>query len=165
MATKAVATFSLLSVMVLALVEVGSQSVEVLPLQPHKWPLQDCKLRNKKLPEERHQGDALHRWWHWQVLTGFGCRRQEVAAYLYNNFLGGTSPSRPLGSAVLEGIDFDIELGSTKYWANLARHLAAFSNKRKIKRFTYRLLLGVFKKTARPQKPVKPHRTKPIRMV
>ncbi|EOY23403.1 hypothetical protein QUC31_008246 [Theobroma cacao] len=52
---------------------------------------------------------------------------QRVAAYLYKNFLGGSSPSRPLGSAVLDGIDFDIELGSTNYWADLARYLAAYS--------------------------------------
>ncbi|XP_022774002.1 hevamine-A-like [Durio zibethinus] len=52
---------------------------------------------------------------------------KKVAAYLYNNFLGGTSASRPLGSAVLDGIDFDIELGSTKYWDDLARYLAAYS--------------------------------------
>ncbi|XVF09985.1 hypothetical protein REPUB_Repub07fG0145200 [Reevesia pubescens] len=52
---------------------------------------------------------------------------QKVAAYLYNNFLGGRSASRPLGSAVLDGIDFDIELGSTKYWDDLARYLAAYS--------------------------------------
>uniref|UniRef100_A0A5B7AYG1 chitinase n=1 Tax=Davidia involucrata TaxID=16924 RepID=A0A5B7AYG1_DAVIN len=43
-----------------------------------------------------------------------------VATYLWNNFLGGRSSSRPLGDAVLDGIDFDIELGSTKHWDDLA---------------------------------------------
>ncbi|XVF09983.1 hypothetical protein REPUB_Repub07fG0145000 [Reevesia pubescens] len=52
---------------------------------------------------------------------------KKVARYLYNNFLGGTSVSRPLGKAVLDGIDFNIELGSTKYWDDLARYLAAYS--------------------------------------
>ena len=52
---------------------------------------------------------------------------KRVATYLYNNFLGGRSPSRPLGSAVLDGIDFDIELGSTKHWDDLASYLAAYS--------------------------------------
>ncbi|OMO58756.1 hypothetical protein COLO4_34394 [Corchorus olitorius] len=52
---------------------------------------------------------------------------KKVADYLYNNFLGGKSASRPLGSAVLDGIDFDIELGSTKHWDDLARYLAAYS--------------------------------------
>ncbi|OMO67102.1 hypothetical protein COLO4_30223 [Corchorus olitorius] len=52
---------------------------------------------------------------------------KKVANYLYNNFLGGASPSRPLGNAVLDGIDFDIELGSTKYWDDLAQYLAAYS--------------------------------------
>jgi len=46
---------------------------------------------------------------------------REVAAYLWNNYLGGTSSSRPLGDAVLDGIDFDIELGGSKYWDSLAR--------------------------------------------
>ncbi|XVE58434.1 hypothetical protein DITRI_Ditri04bG0169300 [Diplodiscus trichospermus] len=52
---------------------------------------------------------------------------KKVAAYLYNNFLGGSSSSRPLGSAVLDGIDFDMELGSTEHWDDLARYLAAYS--------------------------------------
>ncbi|XVF09988.1 hypothetical protein REPUB_Repub07fG0145500 [Reevesia pubescens] len=54
---------------------------------------------------------------------------KNVADYLWNNFLGGKSSSRPLGDAVLDGIDFDIELGSTQYWDNLARYLSAYSNK------------------------------------
>ncbi|OMO58758.1 hypothetical protein COLO4_34396 [Corchorus olitorius] len=50
-----------------------------------------------------------------------------VATYLHNSFLGGVSTSRPLGNAVLDGIDFNIELCSTKYWDDLARYLAAYS--------------------------------------
>ncbi|KAJ0043415.1 hypothetical protein Pint_17616 [Pistacia integerrima] len=46
---------------------------------------------------------------------------KNVADYLWNTFLGGSSSSRPLGDAVLDGIDFDIESGSTKRWDNLAR--------------------------------------------
>ncbi|KAJ6941741.1 hevamine-A-like [Populus alba x Populus x berolinensis] len=38
---------------------------------------------------------------------------KQAATYLWNNFLGGHSSSRPLGPAVLDGIDFDIE-GGTK---------------------------------------------------
>ena len=53
---------------------------------------------------------------------------KNVADYLWNNFLGGQSPSRPLGDAVLDGIDFVIELGSTQYWDDLARYLSAYSN-------------------------------------
>ncbi|XP_062120282.1 hevamine-A-like [Humulus lupulus] len=52
---------------------------------------------------------------------------KNVADYLWNNFLGGTSTSRPLGDAVLDGIDFDIELGSNKYWEDLATNLKAYS--------------------------------------
>ncbi|GAB4826294.1 hypothetical protein Ancab_040357 [Ancistrocladus abbreviatus] len=54
---------------------------------------------------------------------------KQFAQYLWNNFLGGTSTSRPLGSAVLDGFDFDIELGSTLYWDDLARDLALYSLK------------------------------------
>ncbi|PHU04954.1 hypothetical protein BC332_25776 [Capsicum chinense] len=37
-----------------------------------------------------------------------------------NNFLGGKSSSRPLGDAILDGIDFDIKGGTNKHWDNLA---------------------------------------------
>lgn len=50
-----------------------------------------------------------------------------VADYLYNNFLGGESPERPLGAAVLDGVDFDIELGSTLHYDDLARFLSQYS--------------------------------------
>lgn len=53
---------------------------------------------------------------------------QSVADYLWNNFLSGTSSSRPLGDAVLDGIDFDIEAGSGQYWDDLARSLSAYSS-------------------------------------
>ncbi|KAI4319973.1 hypothetical protein MLD38_033503 [Melastoma candidum] len=52
---------------------------------------------------------------------------KSFADYLWNNFLGGTSSARPLGPAVLDGVDFDIELGSTRYYDNLARYLSAYS--------------------------------------
>lgn len=50
-----------------------------------------------------------------------------VSTYLWNNFLSGESSSRPLGDAILDGIDFDIELGSTKYWDVLVRNLKSYS--------------------------------------
>ncbi|KAM0931692.1 hypothetical protein ACQ4PT_000157 [Festuca glaucescens] len=51
---------------------------------------------------------------------------QEVAAYLWDNFLGGTgaAPPRPLGDAVLDGIDFDLEAPS-RYYDDLARNLTS----------------------------------------
>ncbi|XP_039115610.1 acidic endochitinase-like [Dioscorea cayenensis subsp. rotundata] len=52
---------------------------------------------------------------------------QQVADYLWNNFLGGSSSSRPLGDAVLDGIDFDIEGGTTQYWDVLAQKLSQYS--------------------------------------
>ncbi|OAY48394.1 acidic endochitinase [Manihot esculenta] len=56
----------------------------------------------------------------------------QVANYLWNNFLGGTSDSRPLGNAVLDGIDFDIEGGSDQFWDDLAKALNGFSQQRKV---------------------------------
>ncbi|CAA2934977.1 acidic endochitinase-like [Olea europaea subsp. europaea] len=46
---------------------------------------------------------------------------RDLATYLWNNFLGGKSSSRPLGNAVLDGIDFDIEGGTSQHWDELAR--------------------------------------------
>lgn len=48
---------------------------------------------------------------------------QEVATYLWNNFLGGTSNTRPFGPVVLDGIDFDIESGSGQNYDVLAKAL------------------------------------------
>ena len=48
-----------------------------------------------------------------------------VADYLWNNFLRGKSKSRPLGTAVLDGIDFDIEKGGPHY-DTLARRLSEY---------------------------------------
>uniref|UniRef100_Q7M1K0 chitinase n=1 Tax=Lagenaria siceraria TaxID=3668 RepID=Q7M1K0_LAGSI len=56
---------------------------------------------------------------------------KRFATYLYNNYLGGRSSARPLGDAVLDGIDFDIELGSTANWQYLARYLMGFSKPNK----------------------------------
>lgn len=56
---------------------------------------------------------------------------RQVATYLWNNFLGGHSSSRPLGDAVLDGIDFDIEGGTNQHWDDLARYLSGYSKKGK----------------------------------
>ncbi|KAJ7951243.1 acidic endochitinase-like [Quillaja saponaria] len=48
---------------------------------------------------------------------------RNLAEYIWNNFLGGQSNSRPLGDAVLDGVDFDIEAGEPHYEA-LARRLS-----------------------------------------
>ncbi|CAL9040135.1 unnamed protein product, partial [Musa banksii] len=39
---------------------------------------------------------------------------REVARYIYNSFLGGSSSNRPLGNAVLDGVDFDIDTPERK---------------------------------------------------
>lgn len=56
---------------------------------------------------------------------------KQVADYLWNNFLGGKSSTRPLGEAVLDGIDFDIEGGTTEHWDDLARYLSGYSSQGK----------------------------------
>ncbi|KAK7386969.1 hypothetical protein VNO78_27385 [Psophocarpus tetragonolobus] len=55
----------------------------------------------------------------------------QVARYLWNNFLWGRSLTRPLGPAVLDGIDFgidyDIEGESNKqYWRDIAKFLKEY---------------------------------------
>ncbi|KAM0917204.1 hypothetical protein ACQ4PT_009640 [Festuca glaucescens] len=52
-----------------------------------------------------------------------------VPRYLWDNYLGGTSTSRPLGDAVLDGVDFDIESGNSAHWDSLARYLKAYSRR------------------------------------
>ncbi|KAE8679539.1 Acidic endochitinase [Hibiscus syriacus] len=56
---------------------------------------------------------------------------RQVAIYLWNNFLGGTSSSRPLGDAILDGIDFDIEGGTNQHWDDLAKYLSGYSKRGK----------------------------------
>ncbi|XP_010911007.1 hevamine-A [Elaeis guineensis] len=56
---------------------------------------------------------------------------QNVANYLWDNFLGGSSSSRPLGDAVLDGIDFDIEATNGDFFDDLAEYLAQFSSQGK----------------------------------
>ncbi|XP_051117671.1 acidic endochitinase-like [Andrographis paniculata] len=56
---------------------------------------------------------------------------REVATYLWDNFLGGKSANRPLGKAVLDGIDFDIEGGTNLYWDDLARYLSNYGKRGK----------------------------------
>lgn len=56
---------------------------------------------------------------------------RQLATYIWNNFLGGQSSSRPLGEAVLDGVDFDIEGGTSQHWDELARFLSNYSKKGK----------------------------------
>ncbi|CAO2178692.1 unnamed protein product [Urochloa humidicola] len=53
---------------------------------------------------------------------------QGLAAYLWDNFLGGSVSAgarRPLGDAVLDGVDFDIESSGSRYYDDLARNLTS----------------------------------------
>ncbi|KAM7261052.1 hypothetical protein ACFE04_026527 [Oxalis oulophora] len=56
---------------------------------------------------------------------------RQVATYLWNNYLGGQSSNRPLGDAVLDGVDFDIEGGTNQHWNELANFLSGYSKKGK----------------------------------
>ncbi|CAJ1953004.1 unnamed protein product [Sphenostylis stenocarpa] len=56
----------------------------------------------------------------------------QLATYLWNNFLGGQSDSRPLGDAILDGIDFDIESGGGEHWDELVKALNDLSSQRKV---------------------------------
>ncbi|KAK7285837.1 hypothetical protein RJT34_20619 [Clitoria ternatea] len=56
---------------------------------------------------------------------------RQFATYLWNNFLRGHSSTRPLGDAVLDGIDFDIEGGTNQHWDELAKYLSGYSNQGK----------------------------------
>ncbi|KAL8049536.1 hypothetical protein ABFX02_06G025900 [Erythranthe guttata] len=56
---------------------------------------------------------------------------RDFSLYLWHNFLGGGggSAARPLGDAVLDGIDFDIELGTPLYYDDLVKFLKWFSRR------------------------------------
>ncbi|KAL8062801.1 hypothetical protein ABFX02_02G170800 [Erythranthe guttata] len=54
---------------------------------------------------------------------------RQLATYLWNNFLAGKSPNRPLGEAVLDGIDFDIEGGTGQHYGELASYLSSYSKR------------------------------------
>lgn len=47
----------------------------------------------------------------------------DLAEYIWNHYLGGESDSRPLGPAEVDGIDLDIEQGSSAYYAHFVRTL------------------------------------------
>jgi chitinase len=53
----------------------------------------------------------------------------QLAQYIWDNFLGGTSDKRPLGDAVLDGVDFNIEGGNPDYYGALAAYLKSFGSK------------------------------------
>ncbi|KAJ1964399.1 Chitinase 2 [Dipsacomyces acuminosporus] len=67
---------------------------------------------------------------------GFGsdAEGQSYADTVWNMFLGGSSSQRPFDDAVLDGVDLDIEGGSTAgyaaYIAGLRRHFSANASKR-----------------------------------
>ncbi|PHT48304.1 Acidic endochitinase [Capsicum baccatum] len=65
-------------------------------------------------------------------VRGLLAARMNVVNYLWNNYIGGQSNSCPLGNAILDGIDFNIEGGTTQYWDELARAFSGFSQRKKV---------------------------------
>uniref|UniRef100_N1QR71 chitinase n=1 Tax=Aegilops tauschii TaxID=37682 RepID=N1QR71_AEGTA len=78
--------------------------------------IKSCQGRGVKVLLSIGGGDGSY------GLSSPGDARQ-VALYLWNNYLGGASSSVPLGDVVLDGINFDIEQGSAKFWNDLATDL------------------------------------------
>ncbi|KAL3686099.1 hypothetical protein R1sor_004121 [Riccia sorocarpa] len=67
---------------------------------------------------------------------GFNSSRdaQNVAKYLWDNYLGGSSNSSPMGAVKLDGIDLDIELGGgLQYYSDLITSLRRIAHKRNYK--------------------------------
>ena len=56
---------------------------------------------------------------------------KQIATYLWNNFLGGSSSTRQLGDAVSDGIEFDIEGGTTEHWDDLANYPPKYTSEGK----------------------------------
>ncbi|KAL2654211.1 hypothetical protein R1flu_022339 [Riccia fluitans] len=48
---------------------------------------------------------------------------ENVAHYLWDNYLGGSSDSSPMGAVKLDGIDLDIEMGGSEYYTDLISSL------------------------------------------
>ncbi|GLJ32422.1 hypothetical protein SUGI_0652390 [Cryptomeria japonica] len=57
---------------------------------------------------------------------------QNVASYLWDNYLGGHSNSRPLGDVVLDGIDLGIEGGTTEHWVSLVMYIMGYRGGKKV---------------------------------
>ncbi|KAG6846966.1 hypothetical protein H0H93_010853 [Arthromyces matolae] len=53
---------------------------------------------------------------------------QTFADNIWNNFLGGTSSTRPFGTAVLDGINLDIEGGTADHYADFVTKLRTYTD-------------------------------------
>ncbi|GJT95344.1 acidic endochitinase SE2-like protein [Tanacetum coccineum] len=113
----------------------GNSQTPVLNLAGHCDPLSTCSSLTSDIQSCQSQGV--------KVLLSIGGAvgsyslsspqdAQQVADYLWNTYLGGQSGTRPLGSAVLDGIDFDIEQGTDQYWSDLANALKAYGSQKKV---------------------------------
>ncbi|CAH1439032.1 unnamed protein product [Lactuca virosa] len=122
-------------IMIAFLTTFGSGQTPVLNLAGHCDPASSCSGLSSDIQSCQNQGIKM-------FLSLGGAvgsyslssseDAQQVSDYLWNTFLGGQSNSRPLGDAVLDGIDFDIESGSGQFWPDLARALAAHKSEKKV---------------------------------
>lgn len=55
----------------------------------------------------------------------------EVASYMWNTFLGGSSSDRPFGKAVLDGVGFHFHGRAPAYLVDLALALSAYNKEKK----------------------------------
>jgi hypothetical protein len=97
------------------------------PLRPLLQRLHQPLRRHHLLPVRRRQGML-------SIGGGgyfFNSKQDafQLAQYIWDNFLGGTSDKRPLGDAVLDGVDFNIEGGNPDYYGALAAYLKSFGSK------------------------------------
>ncbi|TFY71204.1 hypothetical protein EVG20_g1816 [Dentipellis fragilis] len=53
---------------------------------------------------------------------------QQFADTIWNVFLGGSSSTRPFGSAVLDGVDLDLEGGSASHWPAFINQIRSHAN-------------------------------------
>ncbi|ETW83246.1 glycoside hydrolase family 18 protein [Heterobasidion irregulare TC 32-1] len=53
---------------------------------------------------------------------------QGFADTIWNTFLGGSSSTRPFGSAVLDGVDLDLEGGSSSFWPDFITQIRSHAS-------------------------------------
>ncbi|XP_023740724.1 acidic endochitinase SE2 [Lactuca sativa] len=122
-------------IMIAFLTTFGSGQTPVLNLAGHCDPASTCSGLSSDIQSCQNQGIKMFL----SIGGAVGSYSlsssedaQQVSDYLWNNFLGGQSNSRPLGDAVLDGIDFVIESGSGEFWPDLAKALALYSAQKKV---------------------------------
>lgn len=70
-------------------------------------------------------------------LYGFNSKKEALllARTVWNIFLGGSSTARPFGTAVLDGLDLDIEGGSSLYYTDFVKEMRSLMTSQSGKRY------------------------------